>query len=610
MFASPKSDFGTLDTDRIVRDGLVEVGLASDEAARAARTADLILRTFDDYYGRSRLIPHLAKRAFETRAWKTSVELSQERIAIYSVAVNKLAGHLEASGLAARPLATFWTAVDARFEALVGARYEADLAMAWLASLRRLIHRETWQPDRVKLPPTPRAPASFVRVLPCEARMTPALVETLLRQPRIVGRYRDLQDDALRAAERINERLDIGPTQPLEKVEVITEGFFRNRGAYVVGALTVAGARSPLALALLNREDGLELDAVILRQSTLSHVFSSTLANFHVAIPEYHELVDYLHGLNPIRPRGQHYSTIGYNHVGKVAVMRQTRAILEGEGEALGHAPGPRGSVAVAFTAPNVPFVLKVIRDTPTENYKWERYGGKEEVLAKYGRVHELNRSGSMLDNIIYNNTVLPRGYFGDDLLDELCCACGSSVRLLARDVFFDHLVVQRRLTPLPIYLEACTPAEAERVVIRLGQCIRNNAATNVFNRDLDGRNYGVSSLGFVYLFDYDALEYLTDVDVETNADREPGEEDPPDWFFGGRLVFLPEELELHLRLPGRALKRLFREAHGELLTAAYWRRMQAWLREGRVPRVRTYPRSSQLRHRDDGSWPMQMAPL
>ena len=83
---------------------------------------------------------------------------------------------------------------------------------------------------------------------------------------------------------------------------------------------------------------------------------------------------------------------------------------------------------------------------------------------------------------------------------------------------------------------------------------------------------------------------------MSTNLDREDGEEDIPDWFFEEGPIFLPEELEAHLRLPDRALRRLFREAHGELLTVEYWTRMQRLLGEGKVPRVRTYPRSTQLR--------------
>ncbi len=255
----------------------------------------------------------------------------------------------------------------------------------------------------------------------------------------------------------------------------------------------------------------------------------------------------------------------------------------------------------MGLTAPSIGYVLKVIRDTPTASYKWDRWDGADTVLAKYRQVHEINRSGSMLDNIVWTNLTLPRALFAPGLIAELMDEAGSAVSLWRDEVFFRHLICQRKLTPLPIYLEGCSPQAAEMAVIRLGQCIRNNAAAGVFNRDLDGRNYGISSLGFCYLFDYDAVEPLAEIKIRTNVDRFEGEEDVPDWFFEEGPVFLPEELEAHLRLPDRALRRLFREAHGELLTQAWWERMQRLLAEGRVPRVRTYPRSTQL-HPPEGT--------
>ena len=86
-------------------------------------------------------------------------------------------------------------------------------------------------------------------------------------------------------------------------------------------------------------------------------------------------------------------------------------------------------------------------------------------------------------------------------------------------------------------------------MIVSLGTCIRNNAATNIFNKDLDSRNYGVGRYGRVFLFDYDAVEKLTDVKIRTNADREPGEEAVPDWFFEDGVIFLPEELEHGMQL-------------------------------------------------------------
>jgi isocitrate dehydrogenase kinase/phosphatase len=594
----PKRDFGTLDTEAIVDTGLAALNAARSQQEKSEALAAIIIGAFDNYFARSERIPWLAKEAFETRAWKQAIELSQERIAIFSASLSKLVPLLQGAvhgGDRSGPEA-LWPRIEQLFRAHMSGRYEADLALAYLAAIRRALFRELWSPLSPETAPAHMAAADIVRLIAVADAVTPDAVVRILAVPGIKAPFRDLAGDARLVADRINDELRIGAGRRVEHVEIIDAGFYRNRGAYIVGAIAVAGETGPLALALLNREHGVEVDAVILRRSTLTHVFSSTLANFHVTLTRYHELADYLFKLMPSRPRGLHYTTVGYNHVGKVTVMRQITEALDNDRRPLEHALGPRGSVAIAFTSPEVDVVLKVIRDRPSASYKWARFDGPESVLAKYRRVHELNRSGSMLDNIIYSDIALPRRMFDGELIDDLAQHAAGCVTVEQDQVLLRHLIVQRKVVPLPIYLSACEPAEAEMAVIRLGQCIRNNAAINVFNRDFDGRNYGVSSLRFVYLFDYDAIDELTQVKVRTNADREPGEEEPPDWFFEAGEIFLPEELEMHLQLPTPGLRRLFREAHGELLTAAYWRRMQSWLKEGRVPRVRTYPRGTQLR--------------
>jgi len=596
MSTEASDQFSALRTEAIAYAGLAELEARPTPGEKAETLARIIQHTFDDYYARSRRIPWLAKRAFEQRDWPRAVALSQERIAIFSTSIAKAVPILELTIRELDRAGGFWPMVEQRYRRMVAERYESDLALAYLSALRRRVYQSEWLPvpyDRGRAE-GPRARPDFLRHFPLRGPVTPELVDRILAVPAINAPFRDRAGDAAAVAERINAELDLGAATEA-RVEVVEAGFYRNRGAYIVGAIETGARTHPLALALLNGPDGVYVDAVILREPTLRHVFSSTLANFHVTVTAYHELVDYLHGLMPTRPRGLHYSTVGYNHVGKLAVMEQITEGLAAADEHLSVAPGPPGSVAIAFTAPGIGYVGKVIRDTPAASYKWRSYAGVPSVLAKYRRVHELNRSGSMLDNIIYANLSLPVALFDPSLLDALLSAAEGSVSLYRDQIFFRHLIVQRKLIPVPLYLAECTPEEAEMVVIRLGQCIRNNAAINVFNKDLDGRNYGVSSLRFVYLFDYDAVEPLTDIKVRTNADRFEGEEDVPDWFFEDGPVFLPEELETHLRLPGRSLRRLFRAAHGALLTADYWRRMQALLGEGRVPRVRTYPRSVQL---------------
>ena len=52
-------------------------------------------------------------------------------------------------------------------------------------------------------------------------------------------------------------------------------------------------------------------------------LFSWALANFHVTTRLYYQTCVFLHSLMPRRPLGHHYSTIGYNHVGKVAILNE-----------------------------------------------------------------------------------------------------------------------------------------------------------------------------------------------------------------------------------------------------------------------------------------------
>ncbi len=593
-----------LPIEEIALAGVAELKAASSPAERADAFARAVAQMFDAYYARSRQIPWLAKEAFETRNWPRSLELSQGRIAMFGASVERAAPILK-SALQEHDRAggSFWPMVEERYRALIAHRYEADLALAYLNSVRRHIYQDSWVAiayDRDMVDRTGDRP-SFLTRIEASGAMTPALAKAIFTLPAIQASWRNIDEDAALVAERMNAVLGLSDSSGLTGIDVVEAGFYRNRGAYIVGALDLGEHSNPFALALLHSEAGVYVDAVILRETTLRHVFSSTLANFHVPVTGYRELVDYLWSLMPTRPRGMHYSTVGYNHVGKVAVREQISEGLEGSGETLTHAPGPRGSVTLGVTSPSTQYVLKIMRDTPTENYKWDYFAGVEAVLDQYRQVHWMNRSGSMLDNIIYTNLSLPRAMFDEALLQDLLEDASNTVTLHRDEVFFHHLVVQRKLIPLPIYLESCSPEAAEMAVIRLGQCIRNNAASNVFNKDLDGRNYGVSTLGFVYLFDYDALERLTEIKVRTNADRESGEDDIPEWFFEEGPIFLPEELEVHLRLPNRDLRRLFREAHGELLTLEYWTRMQRLLREGKVPRVRTYPRSTQLRSPEAG---------
>lgn len=584
---------------------------ASTEDGKIALTARWILRQFDDYYRESRNIPWLAKQAFERRDPPTSIWLSKRRLSMYSECINIMGPRLKAVYPQVAEDEGLWERVQACYVPLIEGRYWSDLAFAFFRSVRRRVYQGEWKPVEYAFKEFGASVNSFpeevVRRFPGETGIDPVTIAEILSLPGFQCSYRDLDGDAHLVAARINQNFDRDEVKDskVRAIEMIDAGFFRNRGCYLVGRILFDNeAIFPLVIALLNDEHGIYVDAVLNFEPDVHNIFSSTLANFHVTNTYYHELAAFLHSIMPKRPIGLHYSTIGFNHVGKGAVMNDLKGEHESTGELFQTSVGSRGTVAIGFAFPSSAYNLKVIRDKPTEGYKWGEFQGIESVLKKYGRVHEINRTGSMLDNIIYYNLMMERGWFDPALLDELLDQASLSVSMREEGVVFKHLIVQRRQTPLPVFLESASKAGAERAIINLGYCIKNNAAANIFNKDLDARNYGVSKYLKVHLYDYDALEDFMDVKIRTNEDRIDGEEDIPDWVFEDGVIFLPEEILVGLRIFDRELRRLFLDRHGDLLTTEYWERIQSDLRKGKVPAIYIYPESERIRREEPNPAP------
>ena len=583
-----------------------QIAVAVSIEERTDLAARWILVEFDAYYVESRNIPNLAKAAFERRDPATSLDLSLRRLSVYSVSAHALAGRLRKTLPSAAEDESFWERIEARYLTLIERRYESDIAFAYIHSVRRMMYEDMWKPVEYAFlhhrePATERSAAVRMDFPVTPNRDLVALVDRMLDVPSFEQPWRDREGDARRVADRLASILGCSQRRPAE-IQMTDAGFFRNRGAYIVGQIVFDDASAtPLILALLNHEAGIYVQAVLAGEADAHNLFSSTLANFHVTNSHYHELAAFLHSVMPTRRLGLHYSTIGFNHVGKVAVMNELREELAEHGEVFTTAIGFRGSVAIGFAAPSSDYNLKVIRDTPTQQYKWGEFPGIRAVLDKYRRVHEIDRTGSMLDNIIYYNLELDPAWFEPDLLADLLRDAAESVSLRDDAVILKHLIVQRRVQPLPVFLHDATPEEAREVIVNLGHCIKNNAAANVFNKDLDARNYGVSRFQKVYLFDYDALEPLTRVKVRSNAGRFDGEDDVPDWFYEDGVIFLPEEIESGFRIQDRAMRRLFRDVHGDLLTTSYWEGMQIDLARGQVPSIRLYPEERKL---DQPGWP------
>ena len=595
--ASPLSN----ETAFTVEQGYVRLPAGDDAAARIGLAASLILAIYDDFYRRLCEYPHRAQRAFEEMDPHAAIRISRERLDLYSRYIAEHGPKILAAFPALATDTAVWEALDRLFTAMIVDRYDADIAFSFAHSIRRNIGRGLWRPVAYSFPPPSKlrafSMAAVHRRLRVHGRIDADLVRAALQLPNFSVPFRDLDGDARKIIERVESVLYESPDEPsVLALDVIDAGFFRDRSAFVVGRWILADdGMVPFVVALLNSPEGIYADAVLHRVSDIHDLFSSALANFHVTTRLYYQTCVFLYSLMPRRPFGHHYSTIGFNHVGKVAILNEINEQIR-RGHRFERSPGVPGTVALGFTFDACSYHLKVIRDRPTHSYKWGSYPGVDAVSDKYRVVHEINRAGSMLDNVIYFNLRLEREMFDPALLDEICREASGSVQVDLDGVYLKILIVQLKIVPLPVFLETADETATRAVMVSLGNCIRNNAATDIFNKDLDSRNYGVGRYGRVFLFDYDAVEKLTEVKIRTNTDREPGEEAVPDWFFEEGVIFLPEELEYGMQFRSEYARRCFREQNHDLLGVEYWQDIQQKLQRGEVPGLKMYPDGAKLR--------------
>lgn len=589
--------------DHLVDSLFEQLAANSDTEEKSRIACDLIIAIFDLFYAELCQYPHLAQRAFEDGDPVVSIEISKRRLNLYSEYIEQYTPRLLQSYQELGELSRLWDSVEQQYLIKIENRYEADIAFSFAHSIARRIYQGEWKPVAYSFSKASdvrtNALAAAYSSFPIAGQLALDQAIEILQVAGFAIEYANAAADAEKIVRRVGDISSMGEyeDEPISRIDVLKGGFYRDMTAFIVGRVVKAsGEYAPFVIALLNDGGQVRVDALLHKTADAHNLLSSTLANFHVTNELYYQTCVFLYSIMPKRPLGLHYSTIGFNHVGKVAVLEELKQQMRESGSVLASSPGFEGTVAIGFTFESSTYHLKVVRNKPTKSYKWGEFEGIDAVLDKYRIVHQINRTGSMVDNIIYHNLRLHRDMFASALLDDILTQASDSVSLHGDYVLFKSLIVQLKIIPLTVFFRQASEAQSIKIVNNLGHCIKNNMAANIFNKDLDARNYGVGRYDKVFLFDYDALEKLTDIKIRTNLDRIDGEEDIPDWYFEDGVVFLPEEIESGLQLEHRESRRHFRELHPDLLTVDYWQSVQDRLLEGEVLGLRTYPESRKLR--------------
>jgi isocitrate dehydrogenase kinase/phosphatase len=204
-----------------------------------------------------------------------------------------------------------------------------------------------------------------------------------------------------------------------------------------------------------------------------------------------------------------------------------------------------------------------------------------------------------MADTWENSQVSLPRARFTPEVLRELLTYCASRVEIDEQTVLIKHVYIERRMTPLNIYLSHASDAEVDHAIREYGNAIKDLIAANIFPGDMLYKNFGVTRLNRVVFYDYDEIEYLTDCNFRRipPPPNEEAELSGEPWYRVEKHDVFPEQFGPFL-LGDPRIRAAFLKYHADLLTPEYWQRAQARIRAGQLEDVFPYPRELRFAHR------------
>ncbi len=546
--------------------------------------ARALLDGFDRHYRLFSDVSRAAKQRFERADWHGQREAMRERIAFYDQRVQETRSRLQTEFAAdALPLEV-WQQAKLLYIGLLIDHRQPELAETFFNSVTtKILHRSYFHNDFIFVRPAistsyidlDEAPGSTYRVYyPVLETWRDTWVQVVRDFDLRVG-FEDLERDAADVANTLESRLGGSPPRANFQIRVLANLFFRNKGAYVVGKIIDGGRQIPIALPLLHTPGGLAIDTVLDTEDDMEMLFSYARAYFLVDMPVPSAYIQFLRSVMPGKPRAELYSAVGLHKQGKNSFYRDLLVHLRHSRDRFRIAPGVKGMVMLVFDLPSFPYVFKVIKDF----YPAPKNTTREKIKGKYLLVKRHDRVGRMADTLEYSKVALPLARFEPDLVDEMHRFCASLLEFTTNDgveeVVIDHAYIERRMTPLNLFLKDAAAAgeveSIERATIEYGNAIKDLIAADIFPGDMLWKNFGLTRQGKVVFYDYDEIEYLSECDfrrVPPRDDDAPASDEP--WFAVGPKDVFPETFGRFL-LGNAQVRSAFLAHHADLLDPAYW---------------------------------------
>ena len=554
---------------------------------QAFNIARALLDGFDRHYRLFSETNQAAKQRFEQADWHGQQQAMRERIEFYDQRVRETKSRLLTEFAADTLPMAVWQQVKLLYIGLLVDHRQPELAETFFNSVTtKILHRSYFHNNFIFV--RPAISTSYIEldeaVGPTTYRVYYPTLENwrdtwvqLVRDFDLQLPFEDLERDAGDVVAELQRRLGSFRPRANFQIQVLSNLFFRNKGAYVVGKIINGGQQTPIALPLLHAGDGkLMIDTVLYTEDDMEMLFSYARAYFLVDMPVPSAYVLFLRTLMPRKPRAEIYSAVGLHKQGKNSFYRDLLVHLRHSSDRFRIAPGVKGMVMLVFDLPSFPYVFKLIKDF----YPPQKHTTREQIKGKYLLVKRHDRVGRMADTLEYSKVALPLARFEPELVDEMQRFCSSLLEITSdsgqREIIIDHAYIERRMIPLNLFLKDATASgdvdAIERATIDYGNAIKDLVAANIFPGDMMWKNFGMTRQGKVVFYDYDEIEYLSDCNFRRVPPRRDDDELRPDgvWFDVGTKDVFPETFGPFL-LGNARVRQTFMKYHADLLSADYW---------------------------------------
>lgn len=559
--------------------------------------AQKILQGFHCHYDRFQRLTRGARSRFLRRAWDDVIAASAERISYYdrqvkdtSRAIQRAVGDAFDENL--------WLSARQRYQSLLKFHPQAELAETFYNSVfcrafeRRYFNNDFIFVETVLHSHIPISVKSQYRsYFPVKGGLQKVLPQIFL-DIGLNGEFEHFENDLEQLRDAFLQRSQETEIEPHDiRIDVLMTPFFRNKAAYIVGRIVTEQRHYPFIVPILVNSHGkLYVDAFITNSNRMATIFGFARSYFMVETEAPSAVVRFLKDLMPRKTLAELYASIGFHKQGKTEFYREFLHHLQRTDDQLIAAAGVKGMVMTVFTQPSFPYVFKVIKDKLGSTKAFSR----QTVIDRYRMVKRHDRVGRMADTLEFADVALPLHRIATDLLAELQRTVGQSISIEGDTLIIQQLFVERRLTPLNLYLEYANEQEVDEAMNDYGLALKEMIAANIFPGDMLLKNFGVTRHRRIVFYDYDEVRYLTDMSFRAlpQADGYMDAEisAAPDDVF-------PEQLD-RFAVPQQRFRDVLLKHHPELKDPAYWRKIQQHIREGRLTDVFPYEQSLRFTRR------------